>query len=166
METQSSQSHVACQIVNGQHGDIVEGEIKGQGTVCYCGNMGKSSIGAVAGEPQVTAIAGWPLAVWVYPLTPAQGDEEDEIKVGWLSHTGKKGWMNESSSEPSKKVRQSEWVRSLKQPDETETCNRSERNSGRKWDLIKEEVLNILLWLSQMYNPIRNLICYFLNHWH
>lgn len=101
METQSPQSHVTHQIVNGHYSDIVEGEIKGQGTVCYHGNMGKSSIGAVTGQPQVTAIAGWPLAIWVNPLTQAQGKEEEEegeIKVGSLSHTvGKKrhskyGW--------------------------------------------------------------------------
>lgn len=78
METQSSQSRVSCQVVVGNHGDVVEGEIKSQGAVRYHGNAGESTVGAVTGELQVTAVTWWLLAVWVWPLTPAEGREEDE----------------------------------------------------------------------------------------
>lgn len=90
METQSSQSRVARQIINRHHGDVVEGEIKSQGAVCHRGNTRKSAVGAVTGELQVAVIAGRPLAVWVWPLTPGQreeDEEEDEVKIGLKTHT-------------------------------------------------------------------------------
>ena len=65
VKTQSPQLSVACQIIIGHHGDVVVREVKTQGVVCYHGNPREAVIGAVTGEPKVTATAGWPLVIWV-----------------------------------------------------------------------------------------------------
>lgn len=65
VKTQNSQLSVACQIIIGHHGDVVVGEVKTQGVVCYHGNPCEAVKGAVTGEPKVTATTGWPLVIWV-----------------------------------------------------------------------------------------------------
>lgn len=83
METQLSQWLVVRQVVIGDHGDFVEGQVENHGAACYHGNISESPVGAVTGEPQVTAITGRPL-VFRTP-TPAD-EEEEEVKRGRVSH--------------------------------------------------------------------------------
>lgn len=96
-ETQDPQKRVICQVIVLHSGDVVEGKVKGQGTVGYHRNQGETTIGAVTHTLQVTAIAGWFLFVWAELLTPDQGGEGQEgreVEVGVLPHPTGESFRN------------------------------------------------------------------------
>lgn len=93
MEIKNLQLHVARQVIIRHSCYFIKGKIKTQGTACYSGNTGESTVGAVTEELLVAVVAGWLLVVCVQPLAPAlREEEEDEDEgesrgaAGWTSH--------------------------------------------------------------------------------